>query len=191
MRPPTRPLRINHLGYYTANARKTVEFWTKVMRCKFTSSIWNPELPSTRQPYPYLHIFFELGDGSTVAFFEIPDVGAEAVPPEPLRTINHFAMHLDSVEDVYAWKEWLESQGIEVIGPVDHQVLLSIYFFDPTSNCRLELTTPLARVSDQDAEDAEKALDQWETWREEATTTNVAFGDFLRQKLQMRAKHVA
>ncbi|MBI3250098.1 MAG: VOC family protein [Deltaproteobacteria bacterium] len=191
MRPPIRPLRINHLGYYTGNARKTVEFWTQVMRCKFTSSIWNPELPSTRQPYPYLHIFFELGDGSTVAFFEIPDVGEEAPPAEPLRTINHLAMHLDSVEDVYAWKEWLESKGIAVIGPVDHQVILSIYFFDPTSNCRLELTTPLTRVSDQDAKDAEKALDQWEMWRDEAAVVNLSFGDFLRQKLQMRAKHVA
>jgi catechol 2,3-dioxygenase-like lactoylglutathione lyase family enzyme len=191
MRPPIRPLRINHLGYYTSNARKTVEFWTQVMRCKFTSSIWNPELPSTRQPYPYLHIFFELGDGSTVAFFEIPDVGEETPPAEPLRTINHLAMHLDSVEDVYAWKEWLESKGIDVIGPVDHQVILSIYFFDPTSNCRLELTTPLTRVSDQDAKDAEKALDQWEAWRDEAAAMNLSFGDLLRQKLQMRAKHVA
>jgi hypothetical protein len=161
------------------------------MRCKFTSSIWNPELPSTRQPYPYLHIFFELGDGSTVAFFEIPDVGEEAAPAEPLRTVNHLAMHIDSVDDVYAWKEWLESKGIEVIGPVDHQVLLSIYFFDPTSNCRLELTTPLTRLSDQDAKEAEKALDQWEAWREEATAEGVGFADFLRQKLQMRAKHVA
>jgi len=115
VRPPTRPLRVDHLGYYTRNARKTVQFWTEVMRCKFTSSIWNPELPSTRQPYPYLHIFFELGDGSTVAFFEIPDVGEEATPAEPLRTVNHMAMHLDSVDDVYAWKEWLESKGIDVV----------------------------------------------------------------------------
>ena len=191
MRPPTRPLRINHLGYYTRDAHKTVQFWTEVMRCKFSSSIWNPELPSTRQPYPYLHIFFELADGSTVAFFEIPDVGEELPPAEPLRTINHLAMHLDSVEDVYAWKEWLESKGIAVIGPVDHQVILSIYFFDPTSNCRLELTTPLARLSDQDAANAEKALDQWEAWREEAVASGLAFGAFLRQKLQMRAKHVA
>jgi catechol 2,3-dioxygenase-like lactoylglutathione lyase family enzyme len=191
MRPPTRPLRVNHLGYYTSNARKTVEFWTEVMRCKFTSSIWNPELPSTRQPYPYLHIFFELGDGSTVAFFEIPDVREEVPPVEPLRTINHLAMHLDSVEEVYAWKDWLASKGVEVIGPVDHQVLLSIYFFDPTSNCRLELTTPLLRLSDQEARDAEKALDQWEVWREEATNAGLEFGEFLRQKLQMRAKHVA
>ena len=66
-----------------------------------------------------------------------------------------------------------------------------IYFFDPTSNCRLELTTPLARLSDQDAANAEKALDQWEAWREEATDSGLAFADFLRQKLQMRAKHVA
>jgi catechol 2,3-dioxygenase-like lactoylglutathione lyase family enzyme len=191
MHSPTRPLLVNHLGYYTPNARKTVQFWTEVMRCKFTSSIWNPELPSTRQPYPYLHIFFELGDGSTVAFFEIPDVGEELAPAEPLRTINHLAMHLDSVEDVYAWKGWLESQGIEVIGPVDHQVLLSIYFFDPTSNYRLELTTPLTRLSDQDAEEAEKALDQWEMWRDEAKASGSAFADFLRQKLQMSARHVA
>ncbi len=95
------------------------------------------------------------------------------------------------MDDVYAWKEWLESKGIAVIGPVDHQVLLSIYFFDPTLNCRLELTTPLTRLSDQDAKDAEKTLDQWEVWREEATASGLAFGDFLRQKLQMRAKHVA
>jgi hypothetical protein len=49
-----------------------------------------------------------------------------------------------------------------VIGPVDHQVLSSIYFLDSTSNCRLELTTPLTRLSDQGAKDAEQALDQWE-----------------------------
>jgi hypothetical protein len=73
----------------------------------------------------------------------------------------------------------------------DHQVLLSIYVFDPTSNCRLELTTPLTRLSDQGAKDAEQARDQWEVWREEATASGRAFGGFLRQKLQMRAKHVA
>lgn len=39
MRPPTRPSRVNHLGYYTRNARKTVQFWTEIMRCKFTSSM--------------------------------------------------------------------------------------------------------------------------------------------------------
>jgi hypothetical protein len=38
---------------------------------------------------------------------------------------------------------------------------------------------------------AEKALDQWEAWREEATASGLAFRDFLRQKLQMRAKPVA
>jgi glyoxylase I family protein len=80
---------------------------------------------------------------------------------------------------------------VEVIGPVDHQVILSIYFFDPTWNCRLELTTPLTRLSDQDAKDAEQSLDQWEAWRDEATATGVSFGDFLRRKLRMRAKHVA
>lgn len=60
----------------------------------------------------------------------------------------------------------------------------------PPSNCRLELTTPLTRVSDQDAKDAEKALDQWETWRDEATAASIGFADLLRQKLHMRAKHV-
>jgi len=59
-----------------------------------------------------------------------------------------------------------------VIGPIDHQVLLSIYFFDPTSNGRLELTTPLTSLSEQDAKDAEKALDQWEVWQEEATASD-------------------
>src|SRR5262249_39138840 len=110
---------------------------------------------------------------------------------EAVRNINQLAMHLESVEDVYAWKEWLESKGVEVIGPVDHQVLLSIYFFDPTSNCRLELTTPLTRLAEQDATGAEQALDQWEVWRDEAAASGTAFAGLLRPKLQMRAKHVA
>jgi hypothetical protein len=49
----------------------------------------------------------------------------------------------------------------------------------------------ITRLSDQDAADAEKALAQWEAWRAEATASGLAFGDFLRQKLQMRVKHVA
>ncbi|HJY80878.1 MAG TPA: hypothetical protein VKK81_07325 [Candidatus Binatia bacterium] len=51
-------------------------------------------------------------------------------------------------------------------------MLLSIYFFDPTSNGRLGLTTPLTSLSEQDAKDAEKALDQWEVWQEEATASD-------------------
>jgi len=70
-------------------------------------------------------------------------------------------------------------------------VLLSIYFFDPTSNCRLALTTPLTRLSDSEAKEAEQALDQWEVWRAEAKSAGMSFGDFLRQKSQMRAKYVA
>ena len=46
-------------------------------------------------------------------------------------------------------------------------------------------------LPDQDAKDAEKSLDQWEAWRDEAAATGLAFGEFLRQKLQMRARHVA
>ena len=47
MRPPTRPLRVNHLGYYTSNARKTVEEGMKpIRRCgweKVRAGLTTPE----------------------------------------------------------------------------------------------------------------------------------------------------
>ena len=48
------------------------------------------------------------------------------------------AFQLGSVEEQLAIKEKLEADGIDVVGPTDHTIFQSIYFFDPNGH-RLEL----------------------------------------------------
>ena len=51
---------------------------------------------------------------------------------------QHLAMEVGSMEEMLAAKARLEADGIEVIGPTDHTIFKSIYFFDPSGH-RLEL----------------------------------------------------
>ena len=51
---------------------------------------------------------------------------------------RHIAFKVDSMQTLEATKAKLEASGIEVIGPTDHTIFKSIYFFDPNGH-RLEL----------------------------------------------------
>ena len=48
-------------------------------------------------------------------------------------------MQVDTTDDVDRWHEWLGTHGVEVLGPVDHKIIYSIYFHDP-NGVRLEIT---------------------------------------------------
>jgi len=62
-------------------------------------------------------------------------------------------MKVDSVDTLLKAKAKLEASGIEVIGPTDHTIFKSIYFFDPNGH-RLELaadtgTPKMAKMLDE------------------------------------------
>ena len=52
-----------------------------------------------------MHVFFEMGNGDHVAFFDIPDEADE----EKFKYINgfdqHIAFEVDSLEDLENWKK--------------------------------------------------------------------------------------
>ena len=52
--------------------------------------------------------------------------------------VQHLALKVDSMDTLLATKARLEAAGIEVVGPTDHTIFKSIYFFDPNGH-RLEL----------------------------------------------------
>ena len=52
--------------------------------------------------------------------------------------VQHLALKVDSMDTLQATKARLEAAGIEVVGPTDHTIFKSIYFFDPNGH-RLEL----------------------------------------------------
>ena len=161
--------KLHHYAYRCRNAEETRQFYEDVLGLKLACLIKADNVPSTGEYSPYLHIFFELGDGSYLAFFDLGDDTATTPDPETPRWVNHLALEVDDIDALNAAKRRLEEQGIDVLGITDHGFVQSIYFFDP-NGIRLELT---CRIAD-DAEMAQKAaharaqLDAWTESRRQA-----------------------
>jgi catechol 2,3-dioxygenase-like lactoylglutathione lyase family enzyme len=166
--------KLNHLAYVTPDAEATVEFYTKVLGLEFVLAVIDDTIPSTGEPFPYFHIFFRLGDGSTLAFFEAPGLPPRAKEPHPAYEIfDHLALEVDTPAEVDAWHERLTAHGLDVIGPVDHKIIYSIYFYDPVNDIRLEITTPLQPDWNDRGDEARQALEAWSGAKQRARDENL------------------
>ena len=130
--------RIHHVAYRCRDAKETVEWYGKHLNMDFILAIAEDEVPSTREPDPYMHVFLDAGNGNVLAFFELPTKPEMGSDPNTPDWVQHLALEVESVEALIEAKERLESAGIEVLGPTDHTIFKSIYFFDPNGH-RLEL----------------------------------------------------
>ncbi len=156
--------KLHHAAFRCKDARATVDFYTNVLGLRFAHAMGEDHVPSTGRYSPHIHIFFEMEDGSSIAFFEVPKDPGNVKDLESPDWIQHFAFEVDNVETLLAAKARLEQHGLSVVGPTNHDdFILSIYFFDPSGH-RLELTTRTAapeRAREFEAE-APKVLEVWE-----------------------------
>ena len=130
--------KIHHVAYRCVNAKETVEWYGKHLGMGFVLAIAENEVPSTKAPDPYMHVFIDAGAGNILAFFELPNSPTmDRDHNTPLWT-QHLAFEVGSMEELLASKARLEASGIEVVGVTDHTIFKSIYFFDPSGH-RLEL----------------------------------------------------
>ena len=132
--------RIHHAAYRCKDAKETVEWYAKNLNMDFVLAIAEDLVPSTKAPDPYMHIFLDAGGGNVMAFFELPNSPAMGRDENTPAWVQHMAFEVDSMEALLAAKEKLVGNGIEVIGPINHTIFQSIYFFDPNGH-RLELAT--------------------------------------------------
>ncbi|MED5548251.1 MAG: VOC family protein [Pseudomonadota bacterium] len=130
--------RIHHVAYRCKDAKETVEFYQRVMGMDFKLAIAENEVPSTKAPDPYMHVFLDAGMGNVLAFFELPnspEMGRDSNTPE---WVQHIAFEVEDMDALLAAKAHIEAEGLDVLGPVNHGIFKSIYFFDPNGH-RLEL----------------------------------------------------
>ncbi|WP_019574840.1 MULTISPECIES: VOC family protein [Curvibacter] len=130
--------KVHHVAYRCIDAKQTVQWYEKHLDMKFVLAIAENEVPSTKAPDPYMHIFLDAGNGNVLAFFELPSQPPMDRDRNTPAWVQHLALKVDSVDTLIATKARLEAAGIEVIGPTDHTIFKSIYFFDPNGH-RLEL----------------------------------------------------
>jgi catechol 2,3-dioxygenase-like lactoylglutathione lyase family enzyme len=130
--------RIHHVAYRCKDAKATVEWYVKHLHMDFVLAIAEDQVPSTKAPDPYMHLFLDAGQGNVLAFFELPNSPAMGRDTNTPDWVQHIAFKVDSVQTLEDTKARLQAAGIEVIGPTDHTIFKSIYFFDPNGH-RLEL----------------------------------------------------
>jgi len=153
---------LHHVAWRCVDAEETRHFYEDILGLPLAHIIKADTVPSTGEEMPYVHIFFEFGDGSYIAFFDVNDGKGNTLHEDMPRWIPHFAMEVESREELLAKKKRLEEHGVDVIGVVDHHFIDSIYFFDP-NGVRLEFTirTEGEEYLDQARAKARASLDEW------------------------------
>ncbi len=135
--------RIHHVAYRCKDARETVLWYQKYLDMKFVLAIAENEVPSTKEPDPYMHVVLDAGQGNVLAFFELPtraEMGRDQNTP---LWVQHIAFKLPNRAVRDDIRARLEADGIDVLGPTDHTLFESIYFFDPNGH-RIELAIDTA-----------------------------------------------
>ncbi|WP_246791787.1 VOC family protein [Burkholderia perseverans] len=139
--PPV--LGLHHFAWRCRNAEETRHFYEDILGLPLVHLIRLDRVPSTGEYCPYVHLFFEMADGSNIAFFDLGDDTAAEPSPNTPPWVNHIALRLATLDQLETMKQRLVEHGIEVLGVTDHHFVRSIYFFDP-NGFRLELTVPVA-----------------------------------------------
>jgi lactoylglutathione lyase len=155
--------KVHHVAYRCIDAKQTVEWYQKHLGMNFVLAIAEDEVPSTKEPDPYMHVFLDAGQGNILAFFELPTRAPMGRDDHTPVWVQHLALEVDSVETLLATKAKLEAAGIEVVGPTNHTIFKSIYFFDPNGH-RLELAANTASPAMMSRLDEVKweMLDEWD-----------------------------
>ncbi len=134
-RPDLRPNGVNHLALSTRDMKAQLQFWGDVLGCPTTALYWMHGVENT------FHGFVELAPDSYVAF-----VQTEKNPTEPIwgvthsgnagdavtaGTMQHVAFNVDTLDELLTMRDRIRSRGIQVMGPIDHGMIKSIYFAGP------------------------------------------------------------
>lgn len=129
---------IHHVAYRCRDAAETVAFYRELLGMDYTTAFAEDHVPSTGEYDPYMHVFLDAGGGNVLAFFELPEQKPMGRDENTPAWVQHIAFRVESVDDLLQTKVRAEARGLEVIGPTDHGIFKSIYFFDPNGH-RLEL----------------------------------------------------
>jgi catechol 2,3-dioxygenase-like lactoylglutathione lyase family enzyme len=153
--------KLHHVAYRCRDAAETAHFYVDLLGLKLSAVLVQEDVPSLRRNDPHNHVFFELADGSFVAFFDVlADAGPFVPPAHPWA--QHLALEVESHADAERIASRLRAHAVEVVGPVDHGFCASWYFFDPSGH-RIEMSvrTEAPGVWSALAEEASAQLAAW------------------------------
>jgi glyoxalase family protein len=127
-------LGIHHITLICSNARRTLEFYTRILGFRLVKKTVNFDDPGA------YHLYFgneTASPGTLLTFFEWKDLPRGHWG---IGTTHHSALMVDTEEAQLKWKRWLQDNGVKVTGPYNRSYFTSIYFTDP-DGAILEIAT--------------------------------------------------
>jgi catechol 2,3-dioxygenase-like lactoylglutathione lyase family enzyme len=156
---------LHHNAYRCRDSEETRRFYEDFLGLPLAASLLIGET-KTGRACEHLHTFYQLDDGSFLAFFEAPEM------PFDFKEQHDFDLHIAlevEHDHMMAMKAKGEAAGMHVRGVSDHHFIDSIYFRDPNGYV-IELTAK--RPNHDDATDRTKnqARAKLDTWQRQKAT---------------------
>lgn len=135
-----KPLKhIHHMAFRCRDAAQTRWFYEEVLGLPLTMAMVFDEEPGSGRKVDYMHLFFQMGDGNFIAFFDAPD-DADEMMFRPKHGFDvHLAFEVDTEEELKAWRRRINKAGRPCFGPINHEFIHSIYMYDP-NGIQVEIT---------------------------------------------------
>jgi catechol 2,3-dioxygenase-like lactoylglutathione lyase family enzyme len=151
--------KLHHNAYRCRDSEQTRRFYEDFLGLRLAGTLEIKETKSGRKTNT-LHTFYEMDEGSYLAFFEAPDMAFE------FKRQHDYDLHI-ALEVAEPVLEGMLAKGralnIESRGISDHGFIHSIYFRDPNGYV-IELTARMpnhAQAMDPAINGARAKLDQW------------------------------
>ncbi|WP_323051320.1 VOC family protein [Caballeronia mineralivorans] len=121
----------HHHAVRTKDMTATRAFYEGVLQLPLVGT-WTEAYDAIKEtPSNYVHCFFELGDGSALAFFQFEEGMREDPMPMPRDPYeHHVALGVDDIATVDYFRKRIEEAGGQIT-MVDHGYCYSCYTFDP------------------------------------------------------------
>ncbi len=151
---------LHHNAYRCRDSEETRQFYEDFLGLPLADAFEIRETKTSRET-SVLHSFYRMGDGSYLAFFEVPG------SPFDFKKQHDYDLHIALEVDAATLKIMFEkgkAEGIHTRGVADHGFIHSIYFRDPNGYV-IELSAPTEGAADYAAQAEQKAHGALAEWQ--------------------------
>jgi glyoxylase I family protein len=123
--------RLHHHAVRTDDMEATRRFYEDLLGMPMVAALKGNVDPTTGRATPFLHCFFELADGSSLAFFQfLPELYGPATNLPRSGIDHHIAVSVPDFDDIADLKAKFDEHGYASCG-INHGFCYSLYVRDP------------------------------------------------------------
>lgn len=154
---------IHHAAYRCRDAAQTRWFYEEILGLELEAALAFDNVSGMDEERRYMHLFFALGDGNFIAFFDDPDY-ADAKWFERKHGFDmHIAFEVPTMDNLLAWQNEINAKGVSCLGPINHGFVHSVYMYDP-NGIQVEITCKDAKYEAIMAEEKSHREEHLASW---------------------------